>query len=76
MAGAATPERLQATLSETLAAFNLQSSLTTAQIWTDAFCRRGAACRREPVCRRGGMHGMRGMRPLVFSAGVFLIRVL
>ncbi|MBV7417412.1 ABC transporter substrate-binding protein [Comamonas sp. CMM03] len=46
--GAATPERLQATLSETLEAFNLQSSLTTAQIWTDAFLP-PAAARRLPV---------------------------
>ncbi|MDA7416271.1 ABC transporter substrate-binding protein [Xenophilus arseniciresistens] len=35
--GAATPERLQATIDETVGAFNLKSSLAVAQIWTDRF---------------------------------------
>ncbi|RYF78365.1 MAG: ABC transporter permease [Comamonadaceae bacterium] len=35
--GAATPERLQATIDETVAAFGLKSSPTVAQIWTDRF---------------------------------------
>lgn len=35
--GAATPERLQATLEETIGAFGLDSKLTVADIWTDRF---------------------------------------
>ena len=35
--GAATPERLQATIDETVAAFGLKSSPAVAQIWTDRF---------------------------------------
>lgn len=35
--GAATPERLQATIDETVAAFGLKSSPTVADIWTDRF---------------------------------------
>lgn len=35
--GAASPARLQATLDETIAAFNLKQGLTVADIWTDRF---------------------------------------
>ncbi|MET3512623.1 NitT/TauT family transport system substrate-binding protein [Pseudacidovorax sp. 1753] len=35
--GAATPERLQATIDETVAAFGLKSSPTVGDIWTDRF---------------------------------------
>jgi NitT/TauT family transport system substrate-binding protein len=35
--GAATPARLQATIDETVAAFNLKPGITVADIWTDRF---------------------------------------